>query len=101
MVTALCTDHGLLFFNEDSGDVAFCCNEMRILSVNLNNINHDNNFDKDDLDTNILIRLLACHSKFKNAKHLKKDKWRVNVNDMDNFYMSKDEEKEIETIFTE
>ena len=47
---------------------------MGILSVNLNNINHDNNFDKDDLDTNILIRLLACHSKFKNAKHLKKDK---------------------------
>ena len=30
-----------------------------ILSVNLNNINFDNNFDEDDPDTIILIRLLA------------------------------------------
>ena len=43
---------------------------MGILSVHLNNINLDNNFDEDDPDTTILIRLLACHSKFK--KILKK-----------------------------
>ena len=30
---------------------------MSILSVNLNNINADNNFDEDDPDTIIFIRL--------------------------------------------
>ena len=47
------------FFYESSGDVTFCCNEMSILSVNLNNINLDNNFDEDNPDAIILIRLLA------------------------------------------
>ena len=60
----LCT-HGLLFFDEDSGDVTSCCNEMRIFSVNLNNINLDNNFGEDDPDAIILIRLLAWHCEFK------------------------------------
>ena len=46
------------FFDEDSDNVTFCCNKMGILSVNLN-INFDNNFDEDDPDTIILIRLLA------------------------------------------
>ena len=50
-------DDGLLFFDEDSGDVTFCCNEMGILSVNL--INLDNNFDEDNPGTISLIRLLA------------------------------------------
>ena len=49
-----------------------CCNEIGILSVNPNNVNLDNNFDEDDLDTIILIRLLAWHSKFKKRKELKK-----------------------------
>ena len=57
--TALYADHGLIFFDEDSGDVTFCCNEMGILSVNLNNINLDNNFDEDEPDNIILIRLFA------------------------------------------
>ena len=65
LYTALYADHGLLFFDEDSGNITFCCNEMGILTVNLNNINLDNNFDEDDPDTIILIRLLAWHSKFK------------------------------------
>ena len=65
-------DDGLLFFDEDSGDVTFCCNEMGILRVNLNNINRDNNFDEDDPDTIIIIRLLAWYSKFKKHKALKK-----------------------------
>ena len=56
----------------NSGDVTFCCNEMGILSVNLNNINLDNNFDEDDFDTIILIKLLAWHSKFKNRAVLRK-----------------------------
>ena len=60
LYTALYAGDGLLFFDEDSGDVTLYCNEMVILSVNLNNINLDNiNFDEDDPDTIILIRLLA------------------------------------------
>ena len=59
LYTALYAGDGLLFFDEDSGDVTLYCNEMGILSVNLNNINLDNNFDEDDPDTIILIRLLA------------------------------------------
>ena len=45
---------------------------MDILCVNLININPDNNFDEDDPDTIIFIRLLAWHSKFKKRKALKK-----------------------------
>ena len=45
---------------------------MGILSVILDNINFDNNFDEDDPDTIILIRFLILLSKFKNTKHLKK-----------------------------
>ena len=45
---------------------------MSILSVNFNNINFDNNFDEDDPDTIILVRLLALHSKFEKRKALKK-----------------------------
>ena len=72
LFTAVYADVGLFFFYLDSGDVTFCCNEMGILSVNLNNINLDNHFDEDDPDTIILIRLFACHSKFKKGKGLKK-----------------------------
>ena len=41
---------------------------MDILSTDLNDINLDNNFDEDDPDTIILIKLL------KNVEHLKKGK---------------------------
>ena len=55
MIKKLCTtlqaDNGLLFFDEDSGDVTFCCSEIGILSVNFNNINLDKNFAEDDPDT--------------------------------------------------
>ena len=70
--TDLYAGENILYFDEDSDNVAFCCNEMGILSVNLNNINLDNNFDKDDPDTIILIRLLAWHSKLKKHNALKK-----------------------------
>ena len=33
LYTALYVDDGLLFFDEDSGDVTFCCDEMGIFSV--------------------------------------------------------------------
>ena len=45
LYTALYADDGWLFFDEDHGDITFCSDEMGILSVNLNNINLDNNFD--------------------------------------------------------
>ena len=51
----------------------FSHNEMGILNIDLNNINLDNNFDEDDPDTSILIRLLAWHIKFEKRKALKKE----------------------------
>ena len=51
LLTALCTDDNILYFNEDSGDVIFSCNEMGIFSVYLNSINLD-----DDPETIIHVR---------------------------------------------
>ena len=68
----LFTDENILYFNEDSGNVVFFCNEMSILNIDLNNINLDNNFDKDDPNAIILIRGLAWHMKFATRKALKK-----------------------------
>ena len=50
---------GLLFLDENSGNVTFCCHEMGILSVNRSNIYLDNHVDEDDPDIIILIRFLA------------------------------------------
>ena len=47
------------FFDEDSDDVTFCCDEMGILNVTLSNITLNNNFDEDDPNTIILIGHLA------------------------------------------
>ena len=73
LYTALYAGENILYFNEDSGNVIFSCNEIGILNIDLNNINLDNNFDEDDPETIILIRLLAWHIKFEKAKNLKKD----------------------------
>ena len=76
MIKKLCVplyaDDGLDFFEEDSGNATFCCNEMSILSVNHININLVNDFDEDDPDTIVLTRLLAWYSKLKKCKVLKK-----------------------------
>ena len=45
---------------------------MGILNIDLNNINLDNDFDEDDPDTAILIRLLAWYIKFEKLKELKR-----------------------------
>ena len=74
LFTALYAGENILYFNEDSGNDAFSCNETGILNKDFNNINLDNNFDEDDPDTIILIRLLAWHIKFEKRKALKKDK---------------------------
>ena len=70
-------DENILYFNEYSGNVAFSCNEMGVLKIDLNNISLHNNFDEDDSDTIILIRLLAWHIKFEKRKELKKYKRRI------------------------
>ena len=71
--TALHADENILYFNEDSGNVVFNCDEMGILNIVLNIINLDNNLDEDDPDIIILIRLLAGHIKFEKRKALKKE----------------------------
>ena len=59
LYTALYADDGFLFFDEDSGDVTFCSDEIGILSVNFDSVNFDNNFDNDDPDTTIFVRFLV------------------------------------------
>ena len=67
--TDLYAGENIIYLDEDSDNVRFCCNEMGILSVNLNNINLDNNFDENFPDTVILTRLLAWHFKFKKTQN--------------------------------
>ena len=80
---------------------------MAIVNIDLNDINLDDNFDKDDPDTITLIRLLACRIKFEKRKELKKKtseelmpvawhprRWW-------DFCVPEDERKEIELIITE
>ena len=58
ILTALYADDNILYFNEVSGNVVLSCNEMGIVSIDLNNITRDNtNYDEDDLETIIHIRL--------------------------------------------
>ena len=66
--TALYADENILYFNDDSGNFIFSCNKMSILNIDINNINLDNNFNEDDPDTIVLIRLLAWHIKFEKHK---------------------------------
>ena len=71
LFTALCTDQNILYFDEDIGHIVFNCNEMDTLNVDLNCINlNDNNFDEDDPDTIIHVKLLAWHTKFEKRKPL-------------------------------
>ena len=70
LLIVLYADENILYFDEDSGNAVFSCNEMGILNIDLNNINLDNNFDEDDPDTIILIRPLAWHIKSEKRKAL-------------------------------
>ena len=106
LLTELYADDNILFFDEYAGDAIFCCNQMDILRVDLNDINLDDNYNEDDRKTIIHIRLLACHTKFEKRKALKKD---INKKLMPvawhpkrcwTFCVSEDEQKEIEAIFT-
>ena len=57
LYTTLYADENVFYFNEDSDNIVFSCNEIGILNIDLNNINLDNNFDEDYPGTIILIRL--------------------------------------------
>ena len=100
-------DESILYFNEDSDNVVFNCNEMDILNIDLNKINLDNNFDEDDPDTIIHVRLLAWHIKFEKPKTLKKIiseelmpiAWHFNR--QWDWCMSENEKIEIDPIFME
>ena len=72
LFTDLYADENILYFNKDSCNFVSNCNEMGILNTDLNNINLDNNFDKDDPDIIILATLLARHIRVENAKDFKK-----------------------------
>ena len=72
LFTALYEDKNILYFNEDFGDAVFNYNEMGIVNIDLNNINLDDNFDKEDPKNIILIRLLSWHINSEKPKELKK-----------------------------
>ena len=75
LFTALYADENKLYFNEDSSNVTFSCNGIDILCANRKNINlDDTNYEEDDLDTIILIRLLAWDVEFEKREELKNDK---------------------------
>ena len=108
LLTGLYTDDHIFYFNEDSSDVIFSCNQMDILSVDLNNTNHgDTNYDEDDPETIVHVRLFAWNSKFEKRNALKKKiskelmplVWHPKI--WWNFCISEHEKKEIEQTFTE
>ena len=72
LFNALYADGNILYFNEDSVNLAFICNEIGILNIDVANINLDTNYDEDDFNTIILIRLWLGILNLKNAKNLKK-----------------------------
>ena len=73
LFTALDADKNILYFNESCGDVGFNYIEMGIVNIDLNNIILAGNFDEEDSNTTILIRLLAWHTEFEKRRKLKKE----------------------------
>ena len=70
--TAFYPDENKLYFNKNSGNTIFSYNEMRVLNINHNNIDlDDTNYDEDNPETIILIRLLSWHIKSGKRKALK------------------------------
>ena len=71
---ALFANQYTIFINEDSINVTFRADEMDIVSVDLDKINIDDvNFDEDDPETIIHVRVMAWHNRFKQRKAFKKD----------------------------
>ena len=75
----------MLFYNKDFDKVTFIANQRHIFAVDLHEIDldNDNNFDEDDPDTIIHVRLVAWHSECENRKVFKKNNnWRINGSSM-------------------
>ena len=53
---------------------------MGIFNIDLNNINLDKNFDEDDPDTIILLRIFPWHIEFEKSQAFKKDEERIIAN---------------------
>ena len=63
----------IIFVNEDYNNVTFFSDELHILSVDLININLDDiNFEEDDPETIVHVRLMAWCNRFKQRKAYKK-----------------------------
>ena len=63
----LCNDD-MVFINADS-DVTLCNDDMGLNIIDLNNINlADDNFDEDDPETIIHVRLIAWCNRYKQYK---------------------------------
>ena len=71
LFTALYVDDRILCFNEDSGEVILSCNDMGIFIVDLNVVLDDTNYDADDPEFIIHLKLLVGIVNLKNVKHLK------------------------------
>ena len=66
-------DEDILYFNEDSVNFVFSCNEMDILNIDLNNINLDNIYDEDDPELLLLSDFWLGILNLENVKHLKRN----------------------------
>ena len=72
-LTALYVDDNKFYFTGHFRNAIFSCNKIGILNINLNHINlDDTDYNEDDSEIIIHIRLLAWHSKFEKRKGLKK-----------------------------
>ena len=72
LFTALYTDDDIIYFHENFDNVIFSCNKVGILKIDLTKINlDDTNYNEDDPDTIIHLRLFALHIKFDKRKALK------------------------------
>ena len=98
----------IICFNEYSGNATFPCIEIGVHDIDLIKINPDDtNNDKDDSETIIHITFLAWRFKFEKYKALVKDLCEELIliarysRRWSNFFMSEDEKKEIDLIFTE
>ena len=97
-------DEFLVFFDKDSSNAIFCCNEMSFRTVNLNNINLDNNFEEGNLILLLLSDFWLGMVNSKTQSTLKRSQELIPIAwhpiGWWNFCMSEDEKKEKDSIFT-
>ena len=66
----------MVFGDIDSDILTFqWCNNVALNTINLNNVNlDDNDFDNCDPETINHVRLMARYNRYKQRKHVKKDR---------------------------